>query len=200
MALIARIPAGRSIRAFRAAAGQRYREGRRLALAGDRLTAIYLWGYTAEMLLKAAFFRLRGWLLTQAITLADLYDAQLYAIQTLQLAWPEKNLHELPRWRELLVEERKRVLNPYPWPFARRFSASVTRIYLNWREHLRYHPNRPYRGEVGDTFQAVSWLLGQYRHLQGVPHAPLRHHPARAVAEARSIRETARPGIHRVEQ
>jgi hypothetical protein len=61
MPLIARIPTDHTIREFRAAAGLRYREGQRLALTGNRLTAIYLWGYAAEMLLKAAYFRLRSW-------------------------------------------------------------------------------------------------------------------------------------------
>jgi hypothetical protein len=165
MPLIARIPANHTIRDFRSAAGLRYREARRLALGGDRLAAIYLWGYAAEMLLKAAYFRLRGWAATQPITMTDIRDARNYAITTLHLAWPQPNLHDLPRWRELLVEERRRQLLAYPWAFLRALNARVTRIYLNWREHLRYRPNRPYQGEVARTFLAVSWLLGQYRHL-----------------------------------
>src|SRR5438445_6100493 len=71
MPLISRIPPVHSIQEFRAAAGMRYAEGRRSALAGDRLAAIYFWGYVAEMLLKAAFFRLTGWLPAQPITLHD---------------------------------------------------------------------------------------------------------------------------------
>jgi hypothetical protein len=165
MPLIARIVADHTVRDLRAAAGLRYREARRLALAGDRLMAIYLWGYAAEMLLKAAYFRLRGWLPTQPVTLADIKAARTHAIQILNLAWPQPNLHDLPRWRELLVEERKRLQVPYAGGFGRSLSARVTRIYLNWREHLRYRTNRPYRGEVASTFQAVTWLLGQYRHF-----------------------------------
>jgi hypothetical protein len=85
MPLIARVPRDHSIHEFRAAAGLRYWEARRLAIAGDRLAAIYLWGYTAEMLLKAAYFRLRGWLPTQSITLVDLQNAKSYAISGLHL-------------------------------------------------------------------------------------------------------------------
>lgn len=165
MPLLARIPADHTIREFRTAAGLRYQEARRLALTGDRLMAIYLWGYAAEMLLKAAYFRLRGWLPAQPITMTDLRDARNYAITTLHLAWPQPNLHDLSRWRELLVEERKNQSAPYSASFARSLSARVTRVYLNWREHLRYRTNRPYAGEVAATFQSVTWLLGQYRYL-----------------------------------
>src|SRR5437879_6241571 len=126
MPLIARTPADHSIRDFRAAAGLRYREARRLAIAGDRLAAIYLWGYTAEMLLKAAYFRLRGWLPTQAITLTDIRDARNYAISNLHVSWPQPNLHDLSRWCELLIEQRKQQLAPYPWAFARSLNAQVT--------------------------------------------------------------------------
>lgn len=113
MPLIARIAQDHTVREFRAAAGLRYREAQRLAVAGDRLAAIYLWGYAAEMLLKAAYFRLRGWLPTQPITMTDIRDARNYAITTLQIAWPQPNLHDLSRWRALLVEERKHQLLPY---------------------------------------------------------------------------------------
>lgn len=165
MPLIARTPTNHTIRDFRAAAAQRYQEGRHLAIAGDRLAAIYLWGYTAEMLLKAAYFRLRGWFPVQPITLADIRDARNHAINNLHLAWPQPNLHDLSRWRELLIEQRKQQLVPYPWAFTRSFNARVTRIYVNWREHLRYRTNRPYHGEMASTYQSVTWLLGQYRHL-----------------------------------
>src|SRR5438132_12581385 len=49
-----------SIREFRASAGQRYDDGLALAGTGNRTAAIYLWGYVAEMILKAAYFSLLG--------------------------------------------------------------------------------------------------------------------------------------------
>lgn len=164
MALIARIIGDHTVRDFQAAATLRYHEARRLAISGDRLTAIYLWGYTTEMLLKAAYFRLTGWSLTQPITLADLHHAKNHANAVLGLGWGT-NLHDLSRWKDLLVEERKRRALPYTWAFTRSLNARVKQVYLNWREHLRYRTNRPYLGEMSQTFQAVSWLLGQYRYL-----------------------------------
>jgi hypothetical protein len=164
MPLVARLPAHHTIREFRAAAGLRYKEARRLVLAGDRLAGIYLGGYAAEMLLKAAYFRLAGWATTDPITLTDIGQARQHAISVLGLHWPT-NLHDLLRWRDLLIEERKRQGIPYALAFTRGFSARVRHIYLNWREHLRYWSNRPYSGEANRTLAGLQWLLGQYRYL-----------------------------------
>jgi hypothetical protein len=60
MALISRIPRYHTTRAFRTAARQRFEEAKRAAEVGDRLIGVYLCGYAAEMLLKAAYFRLIG--------------------------------------------------------------------------------------------------------------------------------------------
>src|SRR5436190_1788620 len=141
MPLIARIRPSHSIREFRTAARLRYQEGRRLAVAGDRLAAIYLWGYSAEMLLKAAYFRLKGWLPANPISMTDLTQARSYAVNHLGLQW-SSNLHDLTRWRELLIEERKLRMIPYQAAFSRSLNARVNHIYLNWREHLRYRTNR----------------------------------------------------------
>jgi hypothetical protein len=164
MPLIARIAPNHTIRTFRAAAKLRYDEACGLAHRGDRLAAIYLWGYCAEMLFKAAYFRLIGWAPGQLITLTDLNQAKSHAIHHLGLHW-HSNLHDLTRWRELLVEERKIRMIPYEAIFSRALNARVNRIFLNWREYLRYRVNNPYQGEVAAVFQAVHWLLGQYNHL-----------------------------------
>lgn len=146
------------------AAGMRFREASRLAIGGDRLAAIYLAGYAAEMLLKAAYFRLVGWDPTDSIDLADMQNARKYATTTLGSVWPG-NLHDLTGWAALLVTERRKRRVEYLMPFARSLNARVKRVYLNWREVLRYHSNRPYEGEVTVVLQAVHWLLAHYRFL-----------------------------------
>jgi hypothetical protein len=164
MPLIQRLSQEHTISQFRAAALMRYREASRLATAGDRLAAIYLGGYAAEMLLKAAYFRLAGWGQSTPITRADVRDAREYATKTLKLTWREQ-LHDLNGWAALLVEERKIRGKPYAFSFSRSLIAHVARVFLNWREWLRYWANRPYRGEVVVVLQGVHWLLGQYRFL-----------------------------------
>ena len=49
-----------SIREFRAAARQRFDDALAMADQGRRTGAVYLWGYTSEMLLKAAYFSFGG--------------------------------------------------------------------------------------------------------------------------------------------
>jgi hypothetical protein len=164
MPLIDRLPPHHTIREFRAAAIVRYWEATRLVAAGDRLAGIYLSGYTAEMLLKAAYFRLTGKGPNDAIAMTDINNAKKYAITTLGLSWPG-NLHDLTKWGELLIEDRRFRRVPYPSALARSLHARVQRIYVNWREQLRYRANKPYQGKVDNTVQSVFWLLGQYRYL-----------------------------------
>jgi hypothetical protein len=140
------------------------REATHLATANHRLGAIYLSGYAGEMLLKAAYFRLAGWGLTVRITLADIQAAKVHATSALGLPWPG-NLHDLRSWTALLIEERRHRGVAYPAGFARSLAAQVKRLYLNWREQLRYRANRPFAGEVAAALQAAQWLLGQYRFL-----------------------------------
>jgi hypothetical protein len=47
-----------SVREFRASAQQRYNDGLSAVVADRRLAAIYLWGYSAEMTLKAGLLHL----------------------------------------------------------------------------------------------------------------------------------------------
>jgi hypothetical protein len=153
-----------TVRAFRDAAGARFRDAARLADAGHRLGAIYLYGYVAEMLLKAAYFRGRGWGPDQPVAHSDLYQAKQLATSLHNLAWPG-NLHDLGGWVRLLIRDRHVGGRSYPGPFRNRLVGRVNVIYRNWREGLRYHDMRPYAGEVDATQAAVSWLLAQYRRL-----------------------------------
>lgn len=165
MPLAMRVSARRhSIERFRAAAFSRFREGQHLASSGHRLASIYFLGYCAEMLLKVAYFRLAGWGPHQPITKNDLNQAKAYAVGTLQCVWAG-NLHHLPGWLALLVEERKSRGIPYSHLFLRGLTARVNRLAMNWSEVLRYHDMRPYLGEVESTLQAAAWLVGEYKYL-----------------------------------
>ncbi len=117
------------------------------------------------MLLKAAYFRLTGWGLMHPLQVSDIKAAKTYATATLGIPWIGTNLHDLSRWAALLVEERKYRGMAYSASMARTLGATVNRIYLNWREHLRYRANRPYQGEVATVLASVQWLLGQFRFL-----------------------------------
>src|SRR5438128_990093 len=153
-----------SVTSFRLAASARYQEAYVLATHEHRLAAIYLWGYCAEMLLKAAYFRLQGWHLDQPISLSDLQQAKYYSTHALLFAWPG-NLHYLPGWKNLLAEERRRQGKRYSRSFERSLHAHVKRLALHWSEALRYYEVQPFQGEVNTCRQAVEWLIGQFRFL-----------------------------------
>jgi hypothetical protein len=152
-----------TVRTFRAAAGARYRDGLTLAGAGRPLGAVYLFGYAAEMLLKAAYFRLRGWG-PGAITYRDLADARARALGTHGVVWPGR-LHDLGGWSRLLVAERAFLGRPLPARLGRQAVARVALIYRHWRETLRYYDAEPYAGEVVRTRAAVAWLFDHFRYL-----------------------------------
>lgn len=65
-----------SIREFTAAARQRDRDARAAAETGRTTAAVYLAGYAAEMLLKAAYFRLIGMGDSDPLTISDLARAK----------------------------------------------------------------------------------------------------------------------------
>jgi hypothetical protein len=160
MPLIARTPGHHTIRHFHRAARQRYNEAESLATSGNRLGAIYLCGYAAEMILKAAYFRLKGWLPNAPIALINLQNARSHAIVVLGLTW-SGNLHDLTGWCDLLIHERHRLGFPYPTIFRQGLSSRVRQLMDNWRPELRYHTNRPFVGEVRKTLGAVRWLFAQ---------------------------------------
>src|SRR5438067_365326 len=77
-----------SIREYRAAARQRFNDALAMAGQGRRTGAIYLWGYTAEMILKAAYFSVIGLSETHVVTWhADLRPA-INRGRILGIAWP----------------------------------------------------------------------------------------------------------------
>lgn len=159
-----------SIREFRAAAQQRFEDGRALALADRRTAAIYLWGYSAEMTLKAAYFAVLGFTDTQTITLADLRAAALTA-PALGVVWPglphHPRLHDLRAWAELLTATRAATPGmAYADPL---FGSQVVfrgfRLQRLWSEILRYHKNVAYLYEREQVRDAAAWLLLHSLHL-----------------------------------
>ncbi len=152
-----------SIREFRTSALQRYNDGLVAAGGGRGLAAIYLWGYAAEMTLKAAYFSAVG--IGEAAQLqmnADIRPA-INLGRSLGVSWPGAGEgHNVRAWAELLVLERATHPNPpaaYDANFERAIQAHGQRISQLWNETLRYRRNTPYTHEVRQIRQATEWLL-----------------------------------------
>ena len=145
------------IAGFRAAAVQRHLDACRLADNERRTGAVYLWGYSIEMLLKAAFFTAFRYRVWQPITTRDLTAARELA-PAVGVRWAG-NLHHLPSWCRLLIGTRTEFGLEYPNPFfAPTLTQHADRVYLLWRETLRYHDNVAYDHEVRAVRQSAEWF------------------------------------------
>jgi hypothetical protein len=163
-----RLPKEDSIRGYRAAARIRDEDARQLAFAGRPAAAVYLWGYVAEMTLKAAWFTLEGVLAEQdPITIADLRRAVDLAENQHLIQWlVQGRYHAIPYWALLLTKHRIAIGKPYPDPrFGMEVEQHSVRIYARWRETMRYKKNRPYPTEVWVVCDSVHWLLANSRRL-----------------------------------
>jgi hypothetical protein len=150
-----------SIREFRAAARERFDDGLALAAAGRPTGAIYLWGYAAEMALKAAYFALIGLANTTVITWSVHLQPAIARGRAMGIAWPNQGAgHNVRAWAELLVAVR--ALSPataFAPPVGLDVQRCGQRIEQLWRETLRYPKNVAYPHEMRQVREAVEWLL-----------------------------------------
>ena|ERR1039458_9907426 len=145
------------------AARRRYAEARRL-VAHERLGAIYLFGYTVEMRLKAAYFRTVG--LAPASPLAPSRNVAEARIRTL-LGVRGPVGHNLYGWAKLL--ETARATTPgataLPSGLAKEMYLHVQNVRACWTEVLRYHANKPYDDEMKAMRFGASWFKVHGRRL-----------------------------------
>jgi hypothetical protein len=152
-----------SICEFRSSSRQRYQDGLALTAAGNRTAAIYIWGYAAEMALKAGYFSLFGLALDDVITVPGHIQPAINRGRAppFSIAWPHQGAgHNVSAWAELLVGAR--ALSPataYDAAFGREVQRCGQRIWQLWRETLRYHKNRAYLYEVRHVREATEWLV-----------------------------------------
>jgi hypothetical protein len=114
-------------------------------------------GYVAEILLKVAFFRVRQWPVTDAIS--------LQAIRT-HAAWSGVNLHDVTGLATVLIAERHATGDPFDPVFAGELIRRAATLDLHWRESLRYRSTQPSAGEIADTYESVEWIMNSRDELR----------------------------------
>jgi hypothetical protein len=155
---------GDSINQFHEAAIIRDKDAERLLIGGNLSGAVYLWGYVAEMTLKAAWFKLIGFPDSQIISRKDLEAARKFATQS-NISWPS-NFHALDSWANLIIYYRISQGKIYSEPsFSNRVLANSARVYARWRETLRYKKNIPYLSEALIVGDSARWLLNNSKSL-----------------------------------
>jgi hypothetical protein len=150
-----------SIREFRPAARRRFDDALVLATHGQRTGAIYLWGYTAEMILKAAYSSFIGMAEADPITWQGHLQPAISGAAGLGIIWPPSGKgHNVEKWAELLVNSRAgHPTAAYPAAFGLDVQSKGQQIWQIWRETLRYHKNVAYLHEVRQMRGCVEWLL-----------------------------------------
>jgi hypothetical protein len=145
------------------AARRRYAEARRL-VSHEPLGAIYLFGYTVEMRLKAAYFRTVGLAPANILTSSrNIAEADIRSL--LGIGGPVG--HNLYGWAKLLENARvtTRGATALPSGLAKEMYAHVQNIMACWTEVLRYRANKPYDDEIKAVRSGASWFKVNGRRL-----------------------------------
>jgi hypothetical protein len=157
-------------RKLEAAAVRRFAEALRLQ-HDEPLGALYLYGYTIEMRLKAAYYRLTSvplhadiaaTLPNQSKSPRALAEDQIRLLMNLKTPVG----HHLTGWARLVIETRRNhVLGPLQQADENDLWTHAQKAARLWSESLRYHANKPYDQELGDVAAAARWLKRKYRTL-----------------------------------
>jgi len=148
-----------------AAARRRYAEASRL-VANEPLGAIYLFGYTVEIRLKTAYYRIIG--IRPDVPL----DKERAAAERQIRAFPVRATsrpagHDTRGWARLV--EHARATTTGAKPLAPSFLATMNGhaddVADCWTEILRYRANKPYNKELAAVLKAARWFKRNHSRL-----------------------------------
>lgn len=154
---------GETILEFQAAAEDRYWEAISLMMDGHLAGGVYLIGYVAEMLLKSAYFSVRGERLTAQIwpLLAPAWNVGVGYFPG-SFSQHNREYHNLDFWARLLREERRRRGVSLPWHKDAEYLDHTRRLYVTWWVEMRYRHAQATPQDAEDALEAVSWLRKHY--------------------------------------
>ncbi|HWE37512.1 MAG TPA: hypothetical protein VG406_13160 [Isosphaeraceae bacterium] len=153
-----------TIRKFENAAVQRFRDAEVLAENGRRLAAIYLYGYSVEMLLKAACCRLDGIPVNHGIDLETMKRLKSKPETNRRLqgggqqAFIVENLHDIGGWAQLMVAELMLQRPQSDRGELRRIVIAVEEIRRRWSPEMRYRPTDPSEADLREVREAAGRL------------------------------------------
>ncbi|SRR6266852_3039456 len=139
------------------AAQHRYESGNILWKEKRRLAALYLYGYTAEICLTAAYFRSAGF---SRIALIDRETRNRRMAQARQMNLMPSDPHPILGWARFLEHQRLAgYLSDQDRQMLREAVNKAAFIYSYWRPELRYKVV-----DIGDELtdkvqKAAKWLL-----------------------------------------
>ena len=152
-----------TVQEFDLASAQKQREGAALIAAGHPGAGIYLLGYSAEMLLKNAYFRYTG---ASAVDRIQPRLAPALAAGRLYIpATPHESYHSLQFWALLLREVRRRQRRPLPALVDASFTARTRRLHQTAWIGMRYQQDQATVQEAQNAQSDVAWLHLHYTEL-----------------------------------
>lgn len=124
---------------------------------------MYLMGYSAEMLLKSAYFRFSG--AQPADRIAALLGPAQQTAQRLIPGVPRETFHSLRFWALLLRAKRRQQNDPLPAALDAPFVSRTRRLYQNWWIGMRYRPDSAQPREALILLDDVDWLRANHGKL-----------------------------------
>lgn len=152
-----------NIQVFERAAEARLHDAEILQAQCRDMAAIYLFGYSAEMRIKAAYFRSISFTTTTTITPRHRRTA---IDEAPVLGLPAKpGSHDIHGWAQLLIAKRAQQGSPYPKDLGMDILANARILSSRWSEILRYRANRPYQHEIVAVHMSAIWFRQNYQEM-----------------------------------
>ena len=152
-----------TIQEMERAAEERYFDATSLISGGRLAPGIYLAGYTAEMLLKCAYFLLDGALSDESVLPRLGPSAKTGRIILPAVAF--EHGHSLRFWAGMIRLRRQRNGRGLPYLLDQQLVQRTRRLYQNWWVQMRYLKGRTSESEVRIVLDDVSWIRHHYRSL-----------------------------------
>ncbi len=151
------------VRLERAAEG-RFEEANHLRGTGRRLAALYLYGYSVEMCLTAAYFRSAGFAPNVPLD-RDTRQRRMAQARQLRTASGEPLMgsdpHPLAGWARLLERQRNLSarLSPQESKQLKEAVNKAEQVYRHWRPELRYKTTEVRLEQLDEVGQAATWFI-----------------------------------------
>jgi hypothetical protein len=157
-----------SVPGFERAAVRCFHDAGRLRVCDRRLAAIYFYGYSVEMWIKAAYFRML-FLFSglPAKTQIDGKSRKVAVDEWDALGLPRKpSPHDIAGWAELLVAKRTSLGMAHATLLSNEIANRATAVYRNyWREYMRYRSISVNLSEVSSVREEATWFRAHYPQL-----------------------------------
>jgi hypothetical protein len=152
-----------TVTAFLDAARERFAEGTLLLNSGHHGGAVYLFGYVAELVLKAVAYRHFG--TGDSVTIQK---SDRTAVEDLmkQDALVPKGHHDILKWAKYVVLKKGSLTGmPYPQLYGMEIESRADLIDRWWAPQLRYHILPLAFAEALAVQQAARWFLMEVPNL-----------------------------------